>query len=73
MIIRCKKTKRFLCDIDIENYLSNLEKLGIKQEIPLRITCVCKNCKKVEIYDIYKNHYIFVKNDTKTLDKHTNV
>lgn len=73
MIIRCKKTKRFLCDIDIENYLSNLEKLGIKQEIPLRITCVCKNCKKSEIYDIYKNHYIFVKNDTKTLDKHTNV
>ena len=63
MIIRCKKTRRFLCNVEIENYLQNLEKLGIKQEIPLRITCVCKNCKTSETYDIYKNHYIFIGNN----------
>ena len=35
MKIRCKKTHRFLVEIDIETYLSNLRMLGIKQEIPL--------------------------------------
>ena len=35
MKVRCKKTHRFLVEIDIETYLSNLRMLGIKQEIPL--------------------------------------
>ena len=63
MKIRCKKTHRFLVDIDIENYLSNLRKLGIKQEIPLRITIPCPRCHNIEIYDIYENRYLFIKND----------
>lgn len=62
MIIKCKKTKRFLINIDIENYLKNLENLGIVQEIPLTIVIPCKMCKKKEIYHIYKNRYDFVKN-----------
>lgn len=63
MKIRCKLTRRFLVDIDIENYLSNLRKLGIKQEIPLRITIPCPRCHSIEIYDIYENRYLFIKND----------
>lgn len=60
MVIRCKKTRRFLVEIDIETYLANLRRLGIKQEIPLRITLPCPRCHKVEIYDIYEKHYIFI-------------
>ncbi len=62
MIIKCKKTKRFLCDINIEDYLFNLEQLGISQELPLRLTVPCRLCKKVEVYNIYKDHYIFMEN-----------
>lgn len=60
MIVRCKKTRRFLVEIDIEKYLENLRKIGIKQELPLRITMPCPRCHKVEIYDVYENKYIFV-------------
>lgn len=65
MIIKCKKTNRFLCKINIEEYLRNLEKLGISQEIPLLATVPCRNCKKVEVYKIYKNRYEFAGNDDK--------
>jgi phage FluMu protein Com len=63
MKIRCKKTKRFLCEIDIESYLKHLEELGISQEIPLKITIPCRRCQKVEVYNIYKDHYSFVENE----------
>lgn len=62
MIIRCKKTRRFLVEIDIEEYLENLRKIGIKQEIPLRITMPCPRCHKVEVYDVYEKEYVFIKN-----------
>ena len=62
MRITCKKTKRFLCDIDIEEYLANLKAMGISQEIPLKITIPCKACKEVEVYHIYEKHYIFKEN-----------
>jgi len=62
MEIKCKKTKRFLCEIDIEEYLKELRKLGISQEVPLRIKIPCRKCKEVEVYEIYENHYLFVKN-----------
>lgn len=65
MRITCKKTKRFLCDIDIESYLKNLEQLGISQEIPLKITIPCRACKKVETYHVYETHYIFKENEEK--------
>jgi phage FluMu protein Com len=60
MKIRCKKTRRFLVEIEIEEYLENLRKIGIKQEIPLRITLPCPRCHKVETYDIYDNRYVFI-------------
>ena len=66
MRITCKKSKRFLCEIDIESYLKNLEQLGISQEIPLVITIPCRACKKVETYHIYETHYIFKENKEKS-------
>ena len=62
MILRCKKTKRFLCDLNIEDYLFNLEQLGISQEIPLEITIPCRLCKASETYLVYKSHYTFKEN-----------
>ena len=62
MIIKCKKSKRFLCEINIEDYLKNLEKLGISQQIPLKITIPCRACKQIEIYEIYEKHYNFKEN-----------
>ena len=59
MKIRCKLTRRFLVEIDIETYLANLRKLGIKQEIPLRITLPCPRCHKIETYEVYENRYIY--------------
>lgn len=62
MRIKCKKTRRFLLEIEIEEYLKALEQLGISQEIPLRITLPCPRCHKIEQYDIYKTHYVFIGN-----------
>lgn len=61
MVIRCKKSHRFLCEVDIEAYIKNLEKLGICQELPLEITIPCRNCKEIEVYEVYKTHYKFKK------------
>lgn len=65
MRIRCKKTKRFLLEIDIESYLENLRKIGIKQEIPLKITVPCPRCHEIEVYEIYENRYVFIENKSK--------
>lgn len=62
MIIRCKKTKRFLCELKIEEYLKNLEKIGIVQELPLKLIIPCRICKKKEVYNVYKTHYDFIEN-----------
>lgn len=67
MIIKCKKSNRFLAEVNIEEYLEALEKEGIVQEIPLKIIVPCKSCKEVEIYNIYKNKYVFVDNLTRKI------
>lgn len=61
MILKCKKSNRFLCEINIEEYVKEIRNYGISQEIPIRITIPCKNCKKIEIYDIYEKNYVYVK------------
>ena len=66
MIIKCKKSKRFLCEINIEDYLKHLTKMGISQELPLKIVIPCRNCKKIEVYNIYNTHYVF---DSNIIDK----
>lgn len=65
MIIKCKRSHRFLCEVDIESYVKNLKEIGIEQLIPLRVTVPCRICKKVEVYDIYLTHYVFVENVSK--------
>ena len=67
MIIRCKKTKRFLLEIDYDMIIELLAKYGVVLERPLEITVPCKNCHESEVYRIYKDHYVFVKN--KGIDK----
>lgn len=65
MIIKCKKTKRFLCKINYDEIIEELERLGIQLDKPLEITIPCKNCRTIEIYHIYKDHYLFKGNDEK--------
>lgn len=65
MILKCKKSHRFLCKIDIESYVKNLKDIGIEQLVPLRVTVPCRICKEVEVYDIYLTHYTFIENISK--------
>ena len=65
MEIKCRKSNRFLMDIDIESYLKQLEDIGIVQEMPIKVTIPCKSCKQVEVYYIYKNKYVFIENLTR--------
>ena len=68
MIIKCKKTKRFLCEINYDEIIGLLNEYGVSLERPLTITIPCKNCKESEVYHVYKDHYVFV-NNKKILDK----
>lgn len=67
MKIKCKKTKRFLCEINYDEIIELLEKYGIVLERPLEITIPCRTCHESEVYKIYKDHFIFVEN--KKVDK----
>lgn len=64
MRIICKKSKRFICEINIEEYLKNLEDIGISQQIPLKIKTRCRACKEDETYLVFKDRYIY-----KSVDK----
>lgn len=61
MEIRCKATKRFLFNIDIESYYKNLKRIGVDITTPLTIEIPCQKCKMIEVYDVYPTHYIHVK------------
>lgn len=61
MEIKCQATKRFLFNIDIENYYNNLKKLGVDITTPLIIEIPCQKCKMIEVYEIYPTHYIHTK------------
>lgn len=63
--IKCKKTKRFLCDIDYKSIIDVFEKYDISVEIPLKIVIPCRTCHESEVYNIYKDHYVFVENKKK--------
>lgn len=67
MQIKCKKTKRFLCEINYDEIIDLLAKYDVSLERPLKLVIPCKNCKTSEVYHIYKDHYVFVEN--KTIDK----
>ena len=70
MQIKCKKTKRFLAQINYDEIINLLAEYGVVLERPLEIVIPCKNCKTSEIYHIYKDHYIFKGN--KTIDNKDN-
>lgn len=61
MEIRCKATKRFLLEIDIEEYYIKLKKMGIDITAPLKIKIPCGKCKMIEEYEIYPTHYTHIK------------
>lgn len=70
MEIKCKKSKRFLCEVNYDEIIGLLEKYNVSLERPLKLVIPCKNCKTSEVYHIYKDHYVFVEN--KTIDKENN-
>lgn len=71
MQIKCKKSKRFLCEINYDMIIELLAKYGVQLERPLEITVPCKCCHESETYRIYKDHYVFVGN--KSVDKKQNI
>lgn len=70
MIIKCKKTKRFLCQINYDEIISLLDKYNVSLERPLEVVVPCRACKQSEVYLLYKDHYIFKGN--KEVDKKEN-
>jgi hypothetical protein len=62
MEIKCKKSKRFLCEINYDEILELLSKYGVVLERPLEIVIPCRSCKESEVYHIYKDHYVFKEN-----------
>lgn len=62
MRIRCKKSKRFLMEINYDEIIKIIEKHGIALEIPLEIVVPCRACHESEVYRIYEDHYVFVEN-----------
>lgn len=61
MEIRCKSSKRFLLKIEIEKYLEIAKQNGISLEIPLIIEIPCRTCRAIEVYEIYSNHYKYIR------------
>lgn len=61
MKIKCKATKRFLFNIDIEQYYDKLKKIGVDTTLPIIIEIPCQKCKMVEVYEIYPTHYTHIK------------
>jgi hypothetical protein len=59
MIIRCHASNRFLAEIDIESWYRQLEKIGIKQQTPLKLKIPCRTCKCTEHYELYEGKLVF--------------
>lgn len=62
--IKCKKSKRFLAEINYDEIIALLEQYGVVLERPLQITIPCRTCHQSEVYNIYKDHYVFKENKT---------
>ncbi len=68
MEIRCKSSKRFLMNINIEDYYNKIKKLGLSMEAPLLIEFPCPKCKMIEVFEIYPTTYRHIK--SYKFDKH---
>ena len=62
MEIKCKKSKRFLAEINYDEIIDLLSKYGISLERPLELVIPCRTCHESEVYYIYKDHYVFKEN-----------
>lgn len=69
MEIKCKASKRFLMNVDIESYVNDIKKLGINIQTPLTLEIPCRTCRMVEVYEIYPTHYKHVKSYKRDLTK----
>ena len=65
MQIKCKKTKRFLVELNYDEIIDLLKSYGVELERPLEIVIPCRTCHESEVYHIYKDHYVFVENKRK--------
>lgn len=65
MEIKCKKSKRFLCEVNYDEIISLLKKYNVSLERPLKIVIPCRSCKESEVYYIYSDHYVFKENKKK--------
>ena len=61
MEIRCKVSKRFLFELNIEEYYDRLKKAGIDITTPIKVKIPCGKCRLIEEYEIYPSHYIHIK------------
>lgn len=59
MRIKCKSSGKFLASIETEAFYDTISKmLKTNIEIPLTVEFYCKGCKRTELYDVYKDHYV---------------
>lgn len=68
MEVKCPRTKRFHFSINIEEYISDLERLGIEQQTPIRVTIPCSKCKMLEEYEIYKDRILMKSKPNKVIN-----
>lgn len=62
MEIKCKVSRRFLLKIDTDKFYKTIDDLlKTKVEVPITIEIPCKKCGMIEVYDIYKSHYVHKK------------
>lgn len=69
MEIRCKVSKRFLADINIEEYYESLKKIGVDTTLPIKLKFACPRCKMIEEYEVYPTHYAHIKSYKKDFTK----
>ena len=60
MVIKCKSSRRFLFKIDTDSFYNTIDSL-LKTKVPLIVEVPCKKCGMVEVYEIYRDHYIHKK------------
>ena len=58
MEVKCPRTKKFHFSINIEEYIHDIEALGIEQQTPIKVKIPCSKCKMIETYEIYKDRVL---------------
>lgn len=69
MEIKCPRTKKFHININIEEYLTDLEKIGVEQQTPIKIRIPCSKCKMIEEFEIYSKDRILINSEPNKFHK----